>query len=61
MFSAMLTIVKQTYRLYVVWNRVWWILIVPSVLLLGTAGVYSEHVVMSELTCFNSRWLWRLR
>ncbi|KAI0655762.1 hypothetical protein C8Q70DRAFT_413637 [Cubamyces menziesii] len=28
-----------TYRLWVVWNRTWWILIIPSVLLLGTAAV----------------------
>ncbi|KAI0820502.1 hypothetical protein BC628DRAFT_1422839 [Trametes gibbosa] len=26
-----------TYRLYVVWSRVWWILIVPSVMLIATA------------------------
>ncbi|KAH9900672.1 hypothetical protein C8Q73DRAFT_636519 [Cubamyces lactineus] len=28
-----------TYRLWIVWNRTWWILIVPSILLLGTAAV----------------------
>ncbi|KAI0324272.1 hypothetical protein GY45DRAFT_432739 [Cubamyces sp. BRFM 1775] len=28
-----------TYRLWIVWNRTWWILIVPSILLLGTAVV----------------------
>ena len=27
-----------TYRLYIVWNRVWWIIVVPAILLLATAG-----------------------
>ena len=27
-----------TYRLYMVWNRTWWILVCPTILLFATAG-----------------------
>lgn len=29
---------QQTYRLWVVWGRAWWIIIVPIVLIIGTGG-----------------------
>ena len=30
-----------SYRLFMVWNRAWWILIVPIILLFATAGMYT--------------------
>ena len=30
-----------SYRLFMVWNRAWWILIVPIILLFATAGAYT--------------------
>lgn len=38
-----MTLIADTfvsYRLYMVWNRAWWILIIPTVLLLATAGTF---------------------
>ncbi len=37
-----------TYRLFIVWNRAWWITVVPILLVLGTAGKCSCGPCMSS-------------
>ena len=32
--------VFQTYRLWIVWNRTWWIAVLPIMLLTATAGTH---------------------
>ena len=52
-----------TYRLYVVWNHTWYIVVLPIILLLATAGERAWRSSLYDQTnvvrC--SRRLWRVR
>lgn len=36
--------IQQSYRLWIVWNRAWWIIILPIGLLFATASTYSPSI-----------------
>lgn len=55
-----LSYIRQVYRAYVVWQRKWWITIVPAILLVGTLGTYFfDNSVRLNAIYTGSHWHWR--